>query len=81
MIPHNDITRFKLKAAIKYGIIQLGGNRKLKIYGRLNCHSGERMKRENRVFFEDEEEAILAGFRPCGQCFRNKYNAWKSGLI
>jgi len=43
----------------------------------LHCKAGKRMKRENRVFFGSEKEAILAGFRPCGQCMREKYRIWK----
>jgi methylphosphotriester-DNA--protein-cysteine methyltransferase len=30
------------------------------------------MKKENRVFFEDEAEAINHGFRPCGNCMKRK---------
>jgi len=58
--------------------VSIGGNAKLKIYGTLNCSSGKRMKVENRVFFKDESMAILAGFRPCGHCMREKYWIWKS---
>ena len=57
---------------------ELGGNRKLKIYGRLDCPSalryiakGQYVK--NREFFKDEETAISAGYRPCGICMREKY--------
>jgi len=57
--------------------IQLGGNANLKIYGTLECKSGKRMKAKNRVFFEHEEEAIKAGYRPCGHCMRAKYKLWK----
>jgi methylphosphotriester-DNA--protein-cysteine methyltransferase len=59
----------------------LAGNQRLKIYGRLNCFSGKRMKNENRVFFRDEEEAVEAGYRPCGHCFKKKYWVWKGKYL
>ncbi|WP_437737375.1 PD-(D/E)XK nuclease family protein [Sorangium sp. So ce1335] len=62
----------------------LGGNAKAKIYGRLNCGSalasirdyGESYTR-HRVFFADEDAAIAAGYRPCGNCMRARFVAWK----
>jgi len=57
--------------------VQLAGNRQLKIYGKLSCASGKRMKTGNRVFFADEEEAIGMGYRPCGHCLRHQYLLWK----
>lgn len=57
-------------------IIKFGGNGKLKIYGRLDCSSGKRMKQENRVFFESEAEALSNNYRPCGHCMREDYQAW-----
>ena len=39
-----------------------------KIFGRLDCKSGERMKKENRVFFHTWEDAIACGYRPCKNC-------------
>jgi methylphosphotriester-DNA--protein-cysteine methyltransferase len=39
-----------------------------KIFGRLDCKSGMRMKKENRVFFHTLKEAILEGYRPCKNC-------------
>ena len=38
------------------------------IFGRLDCKSGMRMKKENRVFFHSWADAIAAGFRPCKLC-------------
>ena len=35
------------------------------------------MKKENRVFFTSEKEAIAQGYRPCGHCLRSKYVDWK----
>lgn len=59
------------------GKIRLAGNRKLRIYGRLNCARGKRMNINNRVFFASEDEALGNGFRPCGCCLPEKYAAWK----
>lgn len=59
----------------------LGGHRKLKIYGQLECKSAiSFIKRgyyiQYRVFFKDEETAIKAGYRPCGKCMKEKYDEW-----
>ena len=67
-----------LRTLIRQKIIVLGGNRKLKIYGTLQCASGKRMHRENRVFFSSEAQAIAEGFRPCGHCMKEKYRQWKN---
>ncbi|KIO77713.1 metal-binding protein [Pedobacter lusitanus] len=76
MIKHAAISDEQVRALIKKGMITLGGNKKLKIYGRLNCKSGKRMNRVNRVFFADEKEALENGFRPCANCQRNLYKEW-----
>jgi methylphosphotriester-DNA--protein-cysteine methyltransferase len=59
----------------------LGGNSRLRIYGRLDCRSANRWVgkgyEEIRVFFADEETAIAAGYRPCGTCMRDEYREWK----
>ncbi|WP_374951646.1 Ada metal-binding domain-containing protein [Mucilaginibacter sp.] len=84
MIAHNSLSgspylRSKeLKILIDQYKITFAGNRKLKIYGMLNCSSGKRMKPLNRVFFKSEREAITMGYRPCGQCMRKQYQKWKS---
>jgi hypothetical protein len=39
-----------------------------KIFGRLDCKSGMRMKKENRVFFHTLEDAVNEGYRPCQKC-------------
>ena len=39
-----------------------------KIFGRLDCKTGMRMKKENRVFFANWQDAISAGYRPCKNC-------------
>jgi len=76
MINHISISDTAVRTLIRKGLITMGGNKKLKIYGHLNCKSGKRMNRENRVFFTDEKEAITTGFRPCGNCKRNLYQKW-----
>ena len=65
MLRHTEINDKDLRKEIKQNEISFGGNLALKIYGKLNCPSGKRMKKENRVFFRSEEEAIQLSFRPC----------------
>jgi methylphosphotriester-DNA--protein-cysteine methyltransferase len=67
-----------LRALLRAKAINLAGNRKLKIYGRLDCVAGKRMKKKNRVFFTDESDAIENGFRPCAHCLPGNYKAWKN---
>jgi Metal binding domain of Ada len=61
---------------------QLGGNRRLKIYGRLDCPSARRALArgyaQRRVFFADEATAIAAGYRPCARCMPAEYQRWKT---
>jgi methylphosphotriester-DNA--protein-cysteine methyltransferase len=61
----------------------LGGHRKARLYGRLDCPSALRAIARggyvgNRVFFADEATAIAAGYRPCGVCLPVEYRAWKA---
>ncbi|MGI5491089.1 Ada metal-binding domain-containing protein [Microtetraspora malaysiensis] len=61
---------------------KLGGHSSSKVYGRLNCPAALRvmakgMYVKHRVFFADEATAIAAGYRPCGTCLPEKYQAWK----
>jgi hypothetical protein len=61
----------------------LGGHRKLKGYGRLDCPSALRWIAKghyvrHRVFFADEADAICAGYRPCSRCLPDRYALWKS---
>jgi methylphosphotriester-DNA--protein-cysteine methyltransferase len=83
MISHIDLAktpfaRFRaLQSLILKGEITLGGYKKTKVYGTLSCKSGKRMKAENRVFFKDEQEALQAGYRPCGHCMSEKFKQWK----
>lgn len=60
----------------------LGGHRRNKIYGRLDCPGALRWIAKGhyvkqRVFFVDEETAIAAGYRPCANCLPEKYREWK----
>lgn len=64
---------------------EFGGNSKLKIYGRLDCPSALSTIRrfpgsyeQKRVFFQDEKTALAAGYRPCGNCLRKKYDEYMS---
>ena len=60
----------------------LGGNGRMKIYGRLDCYSANNAVakgstyQKHRVFFADEAMAIAAGYRPCAKCMRHEYEAW-----
>jgi len=60
----------------------LGGHRRNKIYGRLDCPVAKRWIAtgrpiRHRVFFADEATAIAAGYRPCAMCMRERYKEWK----
>jgi hypothetical protein len=60
----------------------LGGHRRNRIYGRLDCPSALRWLAKghlvrHRVFFLDEETAIAAGYRPCAVCLPDRYRTWK----
>lgn len=81
MIWHPEISDTALREKIRRKEINFGGNKKLKIYGTLGCSSGKRMKRENRVFFVSEKEALQNNYRPCGHCMKVEYKKWKNGFI
>ena len=59
-----------------------GGNRRMKIYGRLDCPGAlralSRGYAKRRVFFADEATAIGAGYRPCAVCMPAEYRRWKA---
>jgi methylated-DNA-[protein]-cysteine S-methyltransferase len=62
----------------------LGGHRRSKGYGRLDCPAALRWIAKghyvkHRVFFADEETAIAAGYRPCAVCMPERYRQWKAG--
>ena len=81
MLKHNEISDKTLWQLMKNKAVVLGGNAQLKIYGTLNCTSGKRLKKTNRVFFSSEKEALDNDFRPCGHCMRAAYKIWKEKLI
>jgi methylphosphotriester-DNA--protein-cysteine methyltransferase len=61
----------------------LGGHRRTKVYGRLDCAGALRWIARgyyirHRVFFADEATAVAAGFRPCARCMPREYAAWKA---
>ena len=64
----------------------LGGHRRGRVYGRLNCRAALRAVAaggyvSNRVFFEDEGAAVAAGYRPCAVCMPEEYAEWKADRI
>jgi len=80
MTRHIDLTDIQLHKLIKEKGITIGGNARLKIYGTLKCCSGKRMKKENRIFFKNETEALNEGFRPCGHCMWQQYLIWQKSF-
>ncbi len=62
---------------------RLGGHRKARIYGRLDCPAARHAIDgggyvRSRVFFADEQTAVAAGYRPCAVCLPSAYAAWKA---
>lgn len=61
----------------------LGGHRRGRRYGRLDCPAALRAIARggyvrDRVFFADEQTAVAAGYRPCAVCLPEKYARWKA---
>lgn len=61
----------------------IGGNKKLKIYGRLDCPNALNWINKgyyinNRVFFDSIETAEKNNYRPCAKCMKKEYNNWKN---
>src|SRR5205085_9660470 len=59
----------------------LGGHRRTKVYGRLDCPGALRWIANghyvrHRVFFPDEATAIAAAYRPCARCLPARYADW-----
>ncbi|WP_129714206.1 Ada metal-binding domain-containing protein [Pedobacter sp. SYP-B3415] len=81
MIRHEELGNWEVRALIRQGGICFAGNRKLRIFGRLDCSRGKRMRRQNRVFFSSAASAAAAGYRPCGHCMKFAYQKWKNGAI
>ncbi|HTK64178.1 MAG TPA: Ada metal-binding domain-containing protein [Pseudonocardia sp.] len=64
----------------------LGGHRRGRLYGRLDCPSALRALaaggyRRDRVFFADAATAVAAGYRPCAACLPDAYARWKASRI
>lgn len=62
----------------------LGGHRRTRIYGRLDCRAALRAIERggyiaHRVFFLTEAHARAAGYRPCAVCMPDEYAHWKAG--
>jgi len=60
----------------------LGGHRRTKVYGRLDCAGALRWIAKghyvrHRVFFADESTAVAAEYRPCARCLPVEHAAWK----
>ncbi|PCJ63588.1 MAG: metal-binding protein [Bacteroidetes bacterium] len=81
MIKHCEITTSDLHQNIRQKKIIYGGNSKFLIYGTLQCKSGKRMNKGNRVFFHSIDQATSQGYRPCGNCLGPDYKKWKHGLV
>ncbi|OTG87449.1 metal-binding protein [Acinetobacter sp. ANC 4558] len=81
MIDHQILSDDELYVLLKHQKVILAGNSHLKIYGQLSCRSGKRMQRKNRVFFQNEQDALDHGYRPCGHCMKRQYRIWKNGSI
>ena len=80
MIRHEAIDDDDLRRLIITGHIRYGGNMRLRVYGRLDCSSGKRMKRSSRVFFGDAAEARRHGrraFAPVAIAFAMTMHAGK----
>lgn len=61
----------------------LGGHRRGRLYGRLDCPSALRAIASggyvrHRVFFPDAATALAAGYRPCAVCLPEAHAAWKA---
>jgi hypothetical protein len=62
----------------------LGGHRRNRVYGRLDCPSALRWIARgryvaHRVFFAGETTALAAGYRPCAVCLPEEYRRWRAG--
>ena len=51
MIKHNDLSPESIRTLIRKNKIKYAGNIPARIYGKLGCSSGKRMRKQNRVFF------------------------------
>ncbi len=81
MILHQIVSDSEVRSKIRRYEILFGGNKRLKIYGNLQCTSGKKIKRTNRLFFSTEKQAHEMGYRPCGHCMKSEYKKWKDGPV
>jgi hypothetical protein len=63
----------------------LGGHRRTRIFGRLDCPAALRAIARggyvsNRVFFLNERTARAAGYRPCAACMPRQYATYKKTI-
>jgi methylphosphotriester-DNA--protein-cysteine methyltransferase len=77
MIAHHLLSDHQLRQQIRSKTLTLAGNDRLKIFGTFACAAGKRLKKSNRVFFANLQDALANGFRPCGHCQRKAYHLWK----
>jgi hypothetical protein len=93
---HDEPKRGGLGAAMSYELMRpdgkpyrsptpgsLGGHRRSKIYGRLDCRAALKAiarggYAQHRLFFKDEPAAIAAGYRPCAVCLPVQYAIWSA---
>ncbi|WP_243789730.1 Ada metal-binding domain-containing protein [Saccharopolyspora gloriosae] len=70
-------------AVLERGAGAVGGHRRGRIYGRLDCRAALRAIARGgyvtqRVFFADEATARAAGYRPCAVCLPEQHR--RSGI-
>jgi methylphosphotriester-DNA--protein-cysteine methyltransferase len=63
----------------------LGGHRRSRIYGRLDCPGALRWIARghyvrHRVFFADAATATAAGYRPCAVCLPEEHRRWRAAV-
>ena len=63
----------------------LGGHRRGRRYGRLDCPAALRAIVRGgyvaeRVFFADAATAVAAGYRPCAACLPDAYSDWRARM-
>lgn len=59
------------------------GNARTHVYGKATCNATQGhlildQKTQDRVLFNNIEDAEAAGYRPCGKCMHDKYIEWKN---
>lgn len=67
--PADEESHKKLEAEVVSAYGPICGSRSGDTYHHNNCTSAKNIKMENKVFFENEEEACLLGYEACQMCF------------